>query len=173
MNLLLQNISFGNQLKTYGQTTFIKYPGSKITLGANLRFRSYFESNTVGLFRRNILSTMTKEAEIRIGDNSGFSGVAISAANSIVIGRNVMIGANVTITDTDWHSVKAGGAVKSENIMIGDNVWIGLNSTVLKGVEIGENSVIGAHSLVTRSIPSNCIAGGNPCKVIKFLADED
>jgi acetyltransferase-like isoleucine patch superfamily enzyme len=53
-------------------------------------------------------------------------------------------------------------------VIIHDNVWIGLNTVVLKGVEIGENAVIGANSLVTNSIPANVIAGGNPCKVLKI-----
>jgi acetyltransferase-like isoleucine patch superfamily enzyme len=52
-------------------------------------------------------------------------------------------------------------------VIIHDNVWIGLNTVVLKGVEIGMNSIIGANSLVLKSIPPNVIAGGNPCKVLK------
>jgi acetyltransferase-like isoleucine patch superfamily enzyme len=54
-------------------------------------------------------------------------------------------------------------------VVIGDNVWLGVNSVVLKGVTIGKNSVIGANSVVTRDIPPNVIAAGNPCKVIKQI----
>ena len=52
-------------------------------------------------------------------------------------------------------------------MIIEDNVWIGVNTTILKGVTIGENSIIGANSLVVKDIPPNVIAGGNPCKVLK------
>ena len=54
-------------------------------------------------------------------------------------------------------------------VHIGDNVWLGINVTVLKGVTIGENTVIGAGSIVTKDIPANVVAAGNPCKVIKHL----
>ena len=53
-------------------------------------------------------------------------------------------------------------------IVIQDNVWIGMNCVVMKGVVIGENSIIGANSIVTKDIPANCIAAGNPCRVIKY-----
>ena len=58
---------------------------------------------------------------------------------------------------------------KCAPIIIGDQVLIGANSIILKGVTIGEHSVIGAGSVVTRDIPANCIAGGNPCKIIKYI----
>ena len=173
INLKSQKIRFGKNLKTYGKTIVIKYPGSELSFGQNLRFRSQFRSNSVGLYRRNILSTLTKEAKIQIGNNSGFSGVAISAAKSVIIGDNVMVGANVTITDTDWHPIRVGESVKTDSIFIGNNVWIGLNSTILKGVEIGDNTVIGANSLVIHSIAANSIAAGNPCRVVKSLNNEN
>ena len=53
--------------------------------------------------------------------------------------------------------------------MIGDNVWIGADSYVLKGVTVGENTVIGANSVVAGHIPPNCIAAGNPAKIVKYL----
>ena len=57
----------------------------------------------------------------------------------------------------------------SKEIKIGNNVWVGYNVIILKGVIIGENSVIGAGSVVVKDIPENCIAAGNPAKVIKKL----
>ncbi|GAO31958.1 galactoside O-acetyltransferase [Geofilum rubicundum JCM 15548] len=77
-------------------------------------------------------------------------------------------GANTLITDSDWHLEDARTG-KPQPIVIEDNVWLGVNVTVLKGVRIGANSVIGAHSLVVKDIPANVIAAGNPCKVIKAL----
>jgi acetyltransferase-like isoleucine patch superfamily enzyme len=103
---------------------------------------------------------------ITIGDNSGFSGVSIGAATEIRIGNNVLCGANSVITDFDWHLDRRNS--RPAPVIINDNVWIGLNTTILKGVTIGENSMIGANSLVVKDIPPNVIAGGNPCKVLKL-----
>jgi maltose O-acetyltransferase len=55
-------------------------------------------------------------------------------------------------------------------IVVGDNVWVGASVVVLPGVEIGSNVTIGAGSVVTRSIPANCVAVGNPCRVLRQLA---
>lgn len=81
------------------------------------------------------------------------------------------VGANVTIMDGDAHQddPRAG---KNAPIVIEDNVWIGANATILKGVTIGRNSLIGAGSVVVKSIPENVIAAGNPCRVIKSLDNE-
>jgi acetyltransferase-like isoleucine patch superfamily enzyme len=120
-----------------------------------------------------MISTHCKNAEIIIGDNCSFSAVVIGARESIQIGNNVMVGANVLITDTDWHSMKSGerehGIVGSKPVFISDNVFIGYSSSILKGVSIGKNSVIGANSVVTKDIPANVIAAGNPCKIIKTI----
>jgi len=130
-------------------------------------------SNLIGINRRTIIATHSDDAEIIIGDNCGFSAVVIGAKESIRIGNDVMTGANVLITDFDWHALNPGdrkhGVPESRPIVIEDNVFIGYASTVLKGVTIGKNSVIGANSVVARDIPANVIAAGNPCKVIKPL----
>jgi maltose O-acetyltransferase len=85
-----------------------------------------------------------------------------------------MCGANVTITDTDWHPVdwrdRVNGQAKAAPVVIGDDVWLGMNVTILKGVEIGNQSVIGAGSVVTRSIPAGVIAAGQPAVVVRELA---
>ena len=80
-------------------------------------------------------------------------------------------GANVTIMDGDAHQDDSR-AGKNAPIVIEDNVWIGANATILKGVTIGRNSLIGAGSVVVKSIPENVIAAGNPCRVIKSLDNE-
>ena len=81
------------------------------------------------------------------------------------------MGANVTIMDSDQHTYdpRAG---KDKPVRIEDNVWIGGGVTILKGVTIGRNSLIGAGSMVVKSIPENVIAAGNPCKVIRLLDEE-
>ena len=91
---------------------------------------------------------------------------------SIIIGDNCMIASFVMISDVN-HSIDlckgsyiSQGLVAKE-VIIGNNVWIGQNSIILSGVSIGDNCVIGAGAVVTKSIPPNSLAVGNPAKVIK------
>jgi acetyltransferase-like isoleucine patch superfamily enzyme len=152
----------------FGQTHLYKQNNSSIKLGKGLTFRSYPNSNLIGIDRNCSLSTLTPKAEIIIGDDCGFSGTVIGAFVKVELGKNVRCGANTLITDSDWHldDPRAG---EPRPVIIEDNVWLGVNSTVLKGVRIGENSVIGAGSVVVKDIPKNVIAAGNPCKVIKSI----
>lgn len=93
--------------------------------------------------------------------------------DSLTIGDNVKIGGNVLITDTDAHPMDyvarrtTGEGTKSAPIVIEDDAWVGAHCVILKGVTIGARSVIGAGSIVTRSIPADCVAAGNPCRVIR------
>ena len=79
------------------------------------------------------------------------------------------------ITDTDAHPLDylarrtSNDGTKAAPIVIEDDVWVGAHSIILKGVTIGARSIIGAGSVVTKSIPTDCVAAGNPCRVIKKL----
>ncbi|EMD1177345.1 sugar O-acetyltransferase [Vibrio harveyi] len=94
----------------------------------------------------------------------------------IYIGDHVMIGPNVTIA-TAGHPIdpelRRDIAQFNIPVHIGNNVWIGANSVVLPGVTIGENSVIGAGSVVTKDIPANVVAVGNPCRVLREMGEHD
>lgn len=96
----------------------------------------------------------------------------------VTIGDDVMIGPNVTIVTTG-HPIrpdlrKAPTVVQySLPVTIGDGVWIGANVTVLPGVTIGENSVIGAGSVVTKDVPANVVAYGSPCRVVRDINEHD
>lgn len=94
----------------------------------------------------------------------------------IKIGKNVKITEGVTILTHgfDWSVLKGvyGDILGSAGgVEIGDNVFIGMKSTILKGVHVGNNVIIGANSLVNKDIPDNCVAAGNPCKVIMDLEE--
>jgi len=94
----------------------------------------------------------------------------------VYIGEYVMIAPNVTITPTG-HPVDADlrrpGTQFSIPVRIGNNVWIGSNAVILPGITIGDNSVIGAGSVVTHDIPENVIAVGNPCNVLRKIDERD
>lgn len=100
----------------------------------------------------------------------------ITSSNKILIGDNLLTGRWVTITDnshgkTDWQTLQQPprfrDIVSNGPVIIGNNVWIGDKSTILPGVTIGDGVVIGANSVVTKDIPSNCIAFGNPIRILK------
>ncbi|NLF40795.1 acyltransferase [bacterium] len=118
---------------------------------------------------------------MRIGDDTGLSGAAVCAARSVSIGAGCLIGANAAITDCDFHAVApenrryntSPDAVGCAPVIIGDNVWIGMNVIILKGVTIGRNSIIGAGSVVTKSIPPDCFAAGQPAVVRRQLSSAE
>jgi acetyltransferase-like isoleucine patch superfamily enzyme len=110
-----------------------------------------------------------ENAVIKIGNHVFINqGSTISAANSIEIGDYTIIGDQTTIYDTDWHGWDEL-PVKTAKVSIGKHVWIGAKSIILKGVSIGDNSIIGAGSIVTGDVEKNTIVAGNPAKKIKVV----
>lgn len=103
------------------------------------------------------------------------SSIRLWIHESAWIGNNVKIGGCVLITDTDAHPMdymarrSSNEGTKSAPVVIEDDVWVGAHCIILKGVTIGARSIIGAGSVVTKNIPADCVAAGNPCKVIKSL----
>ncbi|HPJ92151.1 MAG TPA: acyltransferase [Bacteroidales bacterium] len=164
-------VKIGRNVSFYGKTYFKTLPNSAITIGDNCRFNSTKTSNLIGLYCPCMLSTLKKSASIIIGNNCGFSGTVIASAKSIIIGNNVRCGANTLITDTDWHTDDYRVS-EDKSVCIEDNVWLGYGVKVLKGVSIGKNSLIGACSVVTKDIPPNVVAAGNPCRIIKELKNK-
>lgn len=153
----------------YGLPILRRQPGGRIRIGERCSFRSATKSNLGGVNHPCILGTYGERARIEIGDDCGFSGTAILAQDSVTIGKNVKVGLNSTITDTDFHNddPRSGPA---RPIVIEDDVWLGINTVILKGVRIGKGSLIGAGSVVTRSIPPGVLALGNPARPILPLA---
>lgn len=152
----------------YGWCSFFRRSGSTIIIGKNAKFNNSHWSNHIGLNHRCIISTMSEDAQLTIGNNLGMSSSTITCFKNINIGNNVRIGANCVVADGDFHLDDSRvGAPKP--VTIKDNVWLGYGVIVMKGVTIGENSIIGMNSVVTRDIPANSIAVGSPAKVIKTL----
>lgn len=96
--------------------------------------------------------------------------------NHIYIGNNVLLGPRISLY-TAGHplssAVRNSGLEFGKSITIGDNVWVGGNTIINPGVKIGCNTVIGSGSVVTKDIPDNVIAAGNPCRVIRKITEQD
>jgi acetyltransferase-like isoleucine patch superfamily enzyme len=125
--------------------------------------------------RRVTLTTWQFEDDqghIDIGDYCLLSpGVRLDSACRIEIGHNCMLASSAYVTDADWHDLydRARPIGRRAPVVLEENVWIGDSVIVCKGVTIGANSVIGAGAVVTRDIPANVVAAGNPARVIRPL----
>ncbi len=171
----LNGIAWGRGWRFYGLPIIQKHRHSTMTFGDGLQLRSAVRSNPLGPNHPVFLTTWQMGAILEIGYNFGMTGGTLCAAEKISIGHNVAIGANSTIADTDFHPLAFRQRdLTPENgqtapIIIEDNVFIGMNCLILKGVTLGQGCVIGAGSVVTKSVPPNVIAAGNPAKIIKDL----
>jgi acetyltransferase-like isoleucine patch superfamily enzyme len=109
-------------------------------------------------------------ARLTVGDHVAVNcGVSIDVWHEVRIGNKVMIAPNVSILDDNRHELEPGSPLSNGPIVVGDNVWIAGNVTILSGVTIGSGSVIAGHTVVTRDVPPNSLAGGSPARVIKSL----
>ncbi|WP_295103020.1 acyltransferase [uncultured Candidatus Kuenenia sp.] len=171
----MKDITIGKKYKIYGNI-FIENSG-KIVMGDNFKANSGKRYNPIG--GDTVLRLIcAKNAELSIGNNVGISNSTIYCTTKIVIEDNVAIGGGCKIWDTDFHSLDPtirltaldkGVNIKTGTIHIKKNAFIGGGAVILKGVTIGENSVIGAYSLVSADVPANEIWGGNPAKFIRKL----
>lgn len=173
-------IEYGKNLRLRGLPVLVTKKRGGIKLGDNVTINSSLLTNLIGLYQRTIIVARTQEAQVLIGDNVGISGATIFARDRIEIGSHTRIGANVKIIDNDFHPVDPALRLEASNqnmmvrpVVIGENVFIGCNSIVLKGTTIGANTTIGAGSVVSGNIPENCVAAGNPIKIVRYLNQEN
>jgi acetyltransferase-like isoleucine patch superfamily enzyme len=175
----LAGVRWGRGWRFYGVPILQKHRRSVIVIGDGLELRSIPHSNALGPSHPVILSTRRPGARLVIGCGFGMTGGTICAEESITIGDDVWVGANSTITDTDFHPLDLETRLArpldgaTAPVVIEDGAFIGMQSLILKGVRIGARSVIGAGSVVTHGIPPGVIAAGNPARVIRPLDAEE
>ena len=122
------------------------------------------------------LNALIVDAKRLVGNNCLINGTMIFCMTSVKIGDNCMFGPGSKVVDNDAHRTSIDVTTRrlppeTSPIVIHDNVWVGMNALILKGVEIGCNSVVAAHSVVTKDVPANVLVAGNPAKVIKTLTE--
>lgn len=147
---------------------------SKVIIGVNSMINSSNFGYHLNMFSKCKLYADRPNALIKIGNNTRIHGTCIHAYNEIIIGNNCLIAANTQIIDANGHELsfentanRINSVDKGKKISIGDNVWIAANCIILGGTKIGEGSIITTNSVVKGEVPSNCIFGGNPAKLIK------
>lgn len=172
----LNGVRYGEGFMVNGFPVLKIDPLSHVEIGNHCVFTSG-SVNPLCSNRRMVICSRP-ETELLIGDHCGFSSTIINIRKSVRIGSHVVCGANVIFMDSDAHSLSyldrrdIGQDMQNKvdrGIVVGDDVLIGMNTVILKGVHIGNRSVIAANSVVTKDIPDDCVAGGHPAKVIRFL----
>ena len=156
--MLFNYMAFASKSKRYEVGRILIEKGAKLLCDSGVTFRAGCK---LGVYNG---------AELILGKNISLNyNTTLYCRSKIVIGNDTAISQNVVIRDSDVHHIK--GTNNSAPIIIGNHCWIGTNVIILKGVSIGDNSVVGAGSVVTHDIPPNCAVAGNPARIIKENID--
>lgn len=174
-SLLFHKASVGKKCAINGRLRL--YGKGRLKLCDGVRINSCYRMNPIG--GNQFTSIYIKSgAAVEIGKDTGISNVSLYAAEKIVIGERVKLGGDVRIFDTDFHSLDYRERAKRDDedvavaeVKIGDDVFIGARSMVLKGVSIGNKSIVGAGSVVTKDIPACELWAGVPAKFIRKLEE--
>ena len=173
----LKKLSIGRTTVWLGFPIVTNFKGAFVIIGENCLICSRSEQTALGVSHKTIIRTLRANAKINIGNNVRMSGTSICAMSSIIIGDHCVIGSDVIIADTDFHSLDpilrssqqdSLNAI-SRPIVIGDDCFIGGRSIILKGVQLGDQVIVGAGSVVTKNFERGSIIAGNPAVLIKTM----
>lgn len=172
---LLSNNFIEGKPKLHQPVQIIGY--GKIVCGNDVKFGFFPSPGFLSTYA--YLEARNHGSEIKIGSGTWINNnVSIISENAgVTIGENWLLGINVEIIDSDFHSISFedrnnGKPHESKSVKIGNNVFIGSNVKILKGVTIGDAAVIANGAVVSKDIPASTVAGGNPAKIIKHLGLE-
>lgn len=177
----LLGVALGRGVTAHGPVGLLRWPGGVIRIGDGVSLiSSWRRATAAALNHPTRLRVFGPGACIDIGPGCQLSGASITARSTAIrLGRQVMLGPNCVIVDSDFHApwppearATAPGLERDRPVRIGDYAWLGMNCLVLKGVTIGEGALVGAGSVVTRDVPPFCLAGGAPARVLKRLDGE-
>lgn len=155
----------------------LRYRNLKIEYGAVIVGRFVINGEGSIFISKNcrlIDTSLNVDGVLRVGENCFLNGTTIVAMKSVVIGDDCLL-SDAYITDTDFHNIEPAlrhsppGEKTIRPVVIGRNVWIGDRGVVLKGSEIGDDSVVGSNSVVRGSVPSRVVCIGNPAQIVKRL----
>ena len=168
-------VAWGQDWRIFGRPILQRHRGSQINVGDGLSLRSWPRSNPLAPTAPVVLSTRRADAELTIGDDCGFTGTTLVAADRVVIGDRVLVGGNASIVDFDFHPLTPEARAENINagtaapIVIEDDVFVGVDALILKGVTVGEGAVVGAGSVVTQDVSPRTVVAGNPATVVRTL----
>ncbi len=163
--LLLKKIRIGRRFRVYGKI-YVVGPG-RVEIGNGVIFQGEY-------IKPICISTQRPDSSVRIGHHVGINGTTIQCTRSITIDDDCAIAAQY-ITDSQNHALAADRrrigdrGVAVEPVHLRRNVWVSVSVVILHGVTVGENSVIGACSLVREPVPANVLATGNPLRILRDI----
>lgn len=174
--LQLHGAEVGSSLKVWSLPFCRRHDDASIRLGNGVLINNRLNENSAGVFHRTALVAAEPGARLSIGNHVGISGAILYCTTEIVIEDYVNIGAGVRIYDTDFHPLDSlarrrhdTAQIKSAPVRICEDAFIGANAFVLKGVIVGARTVVGAGAVVTKSLPPDVVAAGNPARIIAGL----
>jgi acetyltransferase-like isoleucine patch superfamily enzyme len=173
LRFALHGVRWGRDWKVFGMPIIQRQAGSTIELGDGLHMRSWTASNPLAPNHPMVLATRRAGAVLKVGAHCQFTGATLVAAERLEIGDRVIVGANATLVDTDFHPLSVEERRRDFNagatapLFVEDDVFIGTGALILKGVRLGRGSVIGAGSVVTSDVPPGMIAAGNPARPLR------
>lgn len=176
LKLKINGVTVGKRLRVTKSVPdlLINKRSGVVRIGDNVSFESYGMHS----WYCKCKLIVREGATLAIGNHSGINGTMIYSATSVTIGNYVKIGGGTHIADTNFHSLDYSNRRRiktdamntvSSPIVIEDDVFIGAGCFINKGVTIGARSIIAAGSVVVKSVPADCIAGGNPCTIIRRI----
>lgn len=175
IRLKYPHVQVGKNVRFYGPIELNIHKTATVRIGDNCTFRSATKHNFVGI-NRPVSLYAGAGATLLIGTDCGLSGTAIVAIEEVIIEPYVLLGGNTSVWDTDFHPLDYQqrrvtiAGTKTAPILIKSDAFIGANALIMKGVTIGERTIVGAGAVVTRSLPADEIWGGNPARLIRSAA---
>ena len=172
----LFGVEVGRGVTACGPVILGRWPGSRIRIGAGCGLVSSSRRATAStLYAPVRFRTYAPTARIDLAEGVQLSGTSITARSCVIsIGKDTMVGPNCVITDSDFHAhwpAETRHLVPAfdldRGVRIGANVWIGMGCLILKGVTVGDGSIVAAGSVVVRDVPPRSVVAGVPAKVVK------
>lgn len=149
---------------------------ARITLGEGVVIRNKLNENLAGICHRTVLVACQPGALLEIGAQVKISGAVFYCEKRITVEEYVLVGVGARIYDTDFHPIdwikrRSGDPLDTATapVRICRDAWVGAYATILKGVTVGERSIVAAGAVVVSDVPPDCIVGGVPAKIIKYL----
>lgn len=181
-NMLLRahpGVTLAGPLRVTGRMHWELDARANVTIGRGVRLNSGSLVNAVGGHRPMIIAVLAG-ARLELHDGAGLSSSTLVCHDCITIGRDVLVGGDCCIYDSDFHSLlpeerrqRPDPGVRKAPVTIGERAFIGSGSMLLKGVSVGAEAVVGAGSVVVKSVPASEIWAGNPARFLRRVREPD